>query len=97
RVSDRLCVCIPTQRVVDRAALGLVAGNCALLRNNAAMVYRGAASKSDVLPGILSPAQPGAVCDQPVSASAAVLVLPCGCGAGSDAVDGDCWASVCRW
>ena len=71
------------QGVVDRAALGLVAGSRALLRHHAAVVHRGAASESDVLPGILSGAQPGAVCHQPLPARAAVLVLLRGGTAGA--------------
>src|SRR4051812_31612033 len=75
----------------------MVAGNRVVLCDYATLVYRGAASESDVLPGVFPAAQSGAVCDEPVPAPAAFVVLPGGSDSGSDAVDGNRSAGIYRW
>ena len=52
-----------------------------------AVVHCRAASESDLLPRVLSGAQPGALRHRPLSACAAVLVLPRRCRPGHDALD----------
>jgi hypothetical protein len=58
--------------------------------DGAAVVHRGAAGEPDVCGAVLRPAQSGTLCDQPVPAPPAGLVLPGGGAGGPDAVDGDC-------
>jgi hypothetical protein len=83
--------------VVDLLEVAVVAGDRALLRHRIAMVYRGAAPESDLFPGVLPGAQPGAICDQQIPACAACLVLPGGRAAGDDAVDGNRDAGARGW
>ena len=64
-------------------------GMAALLRHGAALVHRRAASESHFLPRVLPRTQSGALCHRPLSACAALLVLPGGGAAGAHALDGD--------
>ena len=63
-------------------------GVLSLLRHGAALVHRRADTEPHLLPRVFLSNKPAAFCHRPLSALAAVLVLPRGGGTGHDAVDG---------
>ena len=69
------------------AAHALAIRHRALSRRDLAVVHRGAAGQSRVLPRLLSAAEPGALYHRSLPSSSAVLVLPSGRAAGAGAVD----------
>ncbi len=80
--------------IQDNCADSLAAGHRDFLRDFLALVFRCADAQSRVFPCILSATQPGAIFQQSLSPSRAVLVLPSGNLVGPDAVGGFCDGGV---